>query len=1300
MYQTAMAIVKIHKFVPKKMAQKLAKKLVSVKCEECVNSIGCVEDRNGVANCICDLSWSGPTCSYQTEGCDELNCISPQICRQTSNEYGKVSFCGCAPGLLPPDCWKNTAATFTSSSFFFHQSKNIKIGSISSYQLSLSFRTTSSQTRIATGENILGHEQFILGIENGFFVANFSDESINDFTEFAVNDDKWYTINIIDIMKILRLEIKRNDYTLAVVKMPRKNNLGIFWTRLGKGREDGFRGCIRDVIINGENLDLIKTGKSFGVSEGCQRTKQCIPNPCQNGGLCTDQWDSFVCHCQRPFLAPYCIEKINEFTFGHQNQSSITEIDLSADSSLVEMKTHMSVLLRTNKPNGTIFYIGEKKFDDVSTFISMEILNGSVEVKTRLGGKRIFSTNSNEKIDDNIEHLVELIRNHNSIQVFCNFGYRIWRIWGIQKLKREFANYLLVLNETTVMRGSYVKQSSEYEVKWRFDHPLLADTLNIGSTSDEFGEAFYSKEFYKGTMKDFRINDQIVLLKNIPFNFEAPQIGKIIRENNVLNGTISDDICNTVYPCVHGKCENTFNDFQCFCNFTWTGSKCDKKDYCAISPCMANSICINFDGGYSCTQAATFFPTSSVSYSRKNNSFVGGNEMRFSIRTRSNFGQILLLESGDNSMSVALADGLLVSQLNVDGMMQANILSSNITDGNWHKIVLTDNSAIIDGNIILYANNLEGMERIVNHENNNLMLGRYHHMPSFSGCLRDIQIADSPIISFFETEKAGVLFNSSISVFVLKNKVNLRNDGCYSIDICGVRSPCKNGASCLDEWNRYFCKCQSGYSGEFCEIKIDKCADNKCKHGQCISNAVKYSCLCDPGFTGEFCDIEMDLCAKSSCLNGGSCSMRNGMAFCNCPISFVGSRCQVKNSFLCECTDGYYGELCDLKVDYCLNSVCKNGGRCISLNDGFNCSCPEGYSGKFCDEATDACKKSPCAHGVCRTIWNNFLCICDEGWIGEDCSYDDDECLQYPCENNGECLNSEGSFTCKCSEFYFGDRCEVSGSCISEPCSSTGSCVQHSKLNHSCICDVGYTGQRCDELVDYCSSSPCINGGTCISLIGSFKCLCIPGFTDETCSTDIDDCEDGSCQNNGRCIDRLNGFECDCNGTGYQGLHCTDDINECELGLCVHGTCNNSHGSFLCSCYSGSVKKLLKISGYIGSKCNMKNPCLLDVENRTHHNCIHGVCINPTVISNPGGEDNIHYECRCDEGYSGLYCFQQEFSNSVPFSYVAGPIIVFLLAFSLLICVLICIITLRDRRAMQGSYSPSNQENGAARLPV
>lgn len=89
-------------------------------------------------------------------------------------------------------------------------------------------------------------------------------------------------------------------------------------------------------------------------------------------------------------------------------------------------------------------------------------------------------------------------------------------------------------------------------------------------------------------------------------------------------------------------------------------------------------------------------------------------------------------------------------------------------------------------------------------------------------------------------------------------------------------------------------------------------------------------------------------------------------------------------------------------------------------------------------------------------------------------------------------------------------------------------------------------------------------------LIGSELLSTTYYIWDETCSTDIDDCEDGSCQNNGRCIDRLNGFECDCNGTGYQGLHCTDDINECELGLCVHGTCNNSHGSFLCSCYSGS----------------------------------------------------------------------------------------------------------------------------------
>lgn len=73
----------------------------------------------------------------------------------------------------------------------------------------------------------------------------------------------------------------------------------------------------------------------------------------------------------------------------------------------------------------------------------------------------------------------------------------------------------------------------------------------------------------------------------------------------------------------------------------------------------------------------------------------------------------------------------------------------------------------------------------------------------------------------------------------------------------------------------------------------------------------------------------------------------------------------------------------------------------------------------------------------------------------------------------------------------------------------------------------------------------------------------------ETCSVDIDDCVSEVCQNGGRCTDRVNGYECDCEGTGYQGTHCTEDINECELGHCVYGRCTNLIGSYNCICDIG-----------------------------------------------------------------------------------------------------------------------------------
>jgi hypothetical protein len=44
---------------------------------------------------------------------------------------------------------------------------------------------------------------------------------------------------------------------------------------------------------------------------------------------------------------------------------------------------------------------------------------------------------------------------------------------------------------------------------------------------------------------------------------------------------------------------------------------------------------------------------------------------------------------------------------------------------------------------------------------------------------------------------------------------------------------------------------------------------------------------------------------------------------------------------------------------------------------------------------------------------------------------------------------------------------------------------------------------------------------------------------------------------------------CNCTGTGYRGLHCETDINECILRThkCKNGTCVNTQGTYKCDCF-------------------------------------------------------------------------------------------------------------------------------------
>jgi neurexin len=79
--------------------------------------------------------------------------------------------------------------------------------------------------------------------------------------------------------------------------------------------EHGFVGCIQEVEVNGQFINLTHYAKQEGVSglstEMCtQMPNQCEIGNCMNDGVCLEGWNRFVCDCSSTgFNGPICNQR-------------------------------------------------------------------------------------------------------------------------------------------------------------------------------------------------------------------------------------------------------------------------------------------------------------------------------------------------------------------------------------------------------------------------------------------------------------------------------------------------------------------------------------------------------------------------------------------------------------------------------------------------------------------------------------------------------------------------------------------------------------------------------------------------------------------------------------------------------------------------------------------------------------------------------------------------------------------------------------------------------------------------------
>lgn len=72
-------------------------------------------------------------------------------------------------------------------------------------------------------------------------------------------------------------------------------------------RNRDFVGCMRNLRIDSQPIDMASFIANNGTAEGCPAKKNfCTKVVCQNGGVCVSKWNTYNCDCPTGYGGKNC----------------------------------------------------------------------------------------------------------------------------------------------------------------------------------------------------------------------------------------------------------------------------------------------------------------------------------------------------------------------------------------------------------------------------------------------------------------------------------------------------------------------------------------------------------------------------------------------------------------------------------------------------------------------------------------------------------------------------------------------------------------------------------------------------------------------------------------------------------------------------------------------------------------------------------------------------------------------------------------------------------------------------------
>ncbi|XP_032663569.1 basement membrane-specific heparan sulfate proteoglycan core protein-like isoform X7 [Odontomachus brunneus] len=171
--------------------------------------------------------------------------------------------------------------------------------------------------------------------------------------------------------------------------------------------------CIHGVCQSSNAYDYSCTCEYGYVGRNCENVlKQCeLLTPCRNGGTCTNLHGSYKCDCRLGYNGQNC-EKLAEITYDVAFRGDgWLELDRSVMTHEEERSEVLGFEISTNRSNGLIMWHGQTPNDlTPDDYIAVAVVDGYVEYQYNLGSGPAVIRVTAQRVDDGERHRIILKR--------------------------------------------------------------------------------------------------------------------------------------------------------------------------------------------------------------------------------------------------------------------------------------------------------------------------------------------------------------------------------------------------------------------------------------------------------------------------------------------------------------------------------------------------------------------------------------------------------------------------------------------------------------------------------------------------------------------------------------------------------------------------------------------------------------------------------------------------------------------------------------------------------------------------